>query len=243
MKVSAYVCLLYGKDYLAHAIRSVVHQVDEIVVAYTPTPSHGQRTDLSCPDSRDELHELAERAAGYKLRWHDSKGYHHEGLHRTAGVELCRHDVVMVLDADEVWDARELALALETVERLTACRNFLVNPYHLWKSFNHVCIDNMWPVRFIRKSAPVDGETFYLKQKYAHMGYARSVKDIEYKISIHGHKNEWREGWLDMYRSWKFGMMDVHPTCNDVWNPEPFDSKDLPAVLVGHEFYNLESIE
>lgn len=238
MKVSAYVCCLYGTDYLHYAIRSVIDQVDEVLVAYTSEPSHGHQTDLVCPDTREELLKIAREAAGSKLTWMEGT-YHHEGLHRTAGVDECEHDLVMVLDADEVWDAEELEGALNMV-RAAEAREYLVNPYHLWRSFNHVCTDQMIPTRFIKKSG--DGK-MSLPVQYAHMGYARSVKDIEYKISIHGHKNEWREGWLDMFKKWTFGMMDVHPVCNDIWNPEAFDKTQLPEVLRDHPFYDLDIIE
>lgn len=242
MKVSAYVCLHYGSDFLEYAIRSVIDQVDEVLVAYTPKPSHGHGTDLVCPDTREELLKIARAAAGSKLTWMEGT-YHHEGLHRTAGVDECEHDLVMVLDSDEIWDPTVLKRALDQVraDDIDDPREFLVNPVHFWRSFNHICTDQMYPVRFIRKDRE-PGCQAYLKEQYFHMGYARSVKDIEYKISIHGHKNEWRPEWLDMFRNWKPGTNDVHPTCKDIWNPEPFDKAQLPAVLHDHPFYDLDII-
>ena len=252
MKVSVYVCCHYGTDYLGYAIRSVIDQVDEVLVAYTPKPSHGHQTDMVCPDTREELLEIARAVAGSKLTWMEGT-YHHEGLHRTAGVDECEHDLVMVLDSDEIWSPDRLAYALERVrnpniyrhadqKRDCIPREWLVNPEHLWKSFNHICRDQMSPVRFIRKDGE-EGSKAYLPASYYHMGYARSVKDIEYKISIHGHKNEWRPEWLEMFRNWKPGTNDVHPTCNDIWNPEPFDKMQLPAVLREHPYYGLDVIE
>ncbi len=97
----------------------------------------------------------------------------------------------------------------------------------------------MRPGRFIKRSG--EGQA-YLSEQYFHMGYARSIKDIEYKINIHGHKNEWRAEWMEMYRNWKYGMNDVHPTCEGIWNPEPFDKTTLPELMRDHPYYDLEAI-
>jgi hypothetical protein len=79
MKVISYTALHYGRDYLAAAIRSVIDHVDEHWILYSPIGSHGHRTDVPCPDTRDELYAKAELAAGSKLRWHDGE-WAHEGL-------------------------------------------------------------------------------------------------------------------------------------------------------------------
>src|SRR5574342_223323 len=105
MKTDAYTALLYGSDYLAYAIRSVIDYVDEYHVIYdaSGSGSHGSKTDRTCPDSRETLYALADGAAGHKLRWHDGT-WPYEGAQRDAIHEYAPDaDVILVLDADEVW--------------------------------------------------------------------------------------------------------------------------------------------
>ena len=71
MKVIGYTALHYGRDYLGYAIRSVIDAVEEYHVLYTSQGSHGHRSQAHCPDTRLELFEIAEAAAGAKLRWHE----------------------------------------------------------------------------------------------------------------------------------------------------------------------------
>ena len=82
MRIVAYSAILYGKDYLHHAIRSIIDDVDEYIVLYSPIGSHGHQTHVPCPDTREELYDIAYAAAGEKLRWFDGVWTH--DAHRPA---------------------------------------------------------------------------------------------------------------------------------------------------------------
>ncbi|KKM19987.1 hypothetical protein LCGC14_1650070 [marine sediment metagenome] len=241
MKVSAFICLHHGQDYLEYAIRSVVDIVDEVLVVYSPKPSHGQEGSRPCPESRERLYGIAKLAAGGKLRWKEGD-FASEGAHRDFGVSQTKGDIVLVLDADEVWDKTALKEALEEVQHGEA-NHYLVNPVHLWRSFKWICKDAMWPVRFIKKAGNALVEHRYLKQQYYHFGYARKPQDVHYKMSIHGHKNELRLGWFTKkFLVWSPGVGDVHPTCRDVWTPEAFDKSELPELMKEHPYYDMDII-
>ena len=84
-KVAAVTALHYGIDYLEDAIKSVIDAVDEFHILYSARPCHTVQTDEPCPESREELYQIAERAAGSKLIWHDGN-WLHEGQQRDAGL-------------------------------------------------------------------------------------------------------------------------------------------------------------
>jgi len=100
IKVVGYTALHYGCDYLSYAIRSVINTVSEFHVLYTDKPSHGSRSDAVCPDSEQELHELAWQAAGSKLRWHYGT-WLHEGEQRNSIYDYAPNaDVIICADSD-----------------------------------------------------------------------------------------------------------------------------------------------
>jgi len=67
---------------------------------------------------------------------------------------------------------------------------------------------------------------------------------MQYKMSIHGHKNEFRPNWFaEKFMAWKPGMTDVHPTSVDVWTPELYDKSLIEDVVGDHPYFHLEMIE
>src|SRR5688572_11569683 len=103
MRIVCYIALLYGSDFMNHAIRSIIDDVDSVVVLYSPVGSHGHQSDMPCPDSRETLYEIASNAAGDKLRWFDGL-WAHEGQQRDSIFQIVPDaDVIVVLDSDEVW--------------------------------------------------------------------------------------------------------------------------------------------
>jgi len=82
-----------------------------------------------------------------------------------------------------------------------------------------------------------------------HFGYAVTDETMAYKWRIHGHKDELRPGWLDgKWQAWP-PEDDCHPTNGRKtdgtgwWNPEPFDKWQLPELLRGHPYWDLERVE
>jgi hypothetical protein len=249
-KVLAYVPLHYGKDYLQYAIASVYHVVDEILILYTPQPSHGHGTSMACPDEEEELEgEAYYNDFDAKIVWQTGT-YSREGIHRDTAFDYAKangFDVVVALDADEVWSTQYLQeLIQEVYERRS--EKCLIWMRHLWRSFNYICDDPMRQERICYVGPDKTGLIYADKptNQVWHFGYAREFNQIEYKISIHGHSAEWilpKERWFnEKYKPFP-PVQDVHPTCKDTWNPKPFDKNELPEVMRSHTWFNNERIE
>lgn len=256
MKVHSLTILHYGKDYLPYALRSVYHSVEQLHVFYTPTPSHGHQTDTPPIETKEEL---IKAAYAYdpenKVKWYDMLGVNQEGPQRDLAlktVAAAGAEIVLVVDCDEIWHRYVLRVSLEYVKYFSLHRNNLVNMGHLWRSFNWICYDQGWPVRFINltKPEPEAGEAEYLPSGGPfHFGYAVTDKVMKYKWQIHGHKNELRPRWLtDIWPTWP-PPDNCHPTNGrnergePFWTPEPFDKDRLPAFMADHLFWGLEKIE
>lgn len=245
--IAACYILHYGKEWLSWSMRSVASCVDEICVFYSKSPSHGTQTNLRNPDTRDELYAIAQMYRGY---WHDSDGYPHEGAHRTFAVETCKAlgaDLVVVVDADEVWSPEVLNAAIYQA-RQKPNHSFRIGMRHFWRSTKWVCDDPAMPTRLIRTDVPDNYGEAYLGEdvgKVFHFGYAQSPATIRYKQSIHGHIGEWRQDWFTAkFLNWKPGMTDVHPTCVNYWNPVPYTDTDfsLNYLISDHPYYNQDII-
>lgn len=248
MKIIGFSALLYGADYLGYAIRSVAPSVDQWVVAYSPVGSHGHQADVICPEDETELRAIAEdacAASGVPLLWYSGR-WQYEGQQRDSVFQMVPDaDLVIVVDADEVWEPMAVQAAIHQGWRMKA-RHGLVRFQHFWRSFGWVCHDPAMPVRIIRPEFAND--TAYLDVPCVnHFGYARKPADIWYKIQTHGHKSEWRPEWYEQtFLPWRPGNgrnSDLHPTNRDFWTAEPFDRAQLPDVLHDHPYYGLEMIE
>lgn len=98
MRVESYTILHYGLDYVGSALRSVYDHVDTIHVVYSAHPSHGTQTNLTPPDSREDLMAAA-LDVGPKVQWHDVDRFWTEGPHRDYALSLCNGDLALVVDA------------------------------------------------------------------------------------------------------------------------------------------------
>lgn len=243
MRVAACYVVHYGSEWLYHSMRSVCDFADPHVF-YTSRPSFGHGTNLVCPDSRDTLRLIAGRFDG--MSWTDCGPFRHEGEHRTFAVETLGergYDLVVVVDADEVWDPAVLYDSLKMVEA-TDYRAYRIGMRHFWRSLKWVCDDPATPTRFIKPHHPITDES-YLPGKVYHMGYAQTPAMIAYKQDIHGHKGEWRQGWFEnTFMPWMPGKGDVHPTCVNFWNPQPFVDEDgtLEYLVGDHPFWGKDLI-
>lgn len=250
----AYYALHYGKEYLAHSIRSVQDAVDEIHVLYTLHPSFGVGTRATNPDTLEDLQREASRFATKPVVWHHGS-WSHEGQHRDAIIAIARErgaSVVATVDADELWDAATLATCLDWVERTPkpGVGRYRASFVHFWRSFNHVCRDPAMPERVI-DVRQFPGTVDYLPSEVQlkpvlHFGYAQSEPLMRYKWQIHGHQSELRRGWMDRFVNWQPCEPDVHPTNEKgFWNPEPTDAatKALVDQLLGdHQYHGSDVI-
>jgi hypothetical protein len=245
MKVVGFTALHYGREYLAYAIRSIIDHIDEYHVAYTAIGSHGHRTQVRCPETRDELYAIAKAAAGDKLRWHDGE-WPHEGAQRDSIHQYAPDaDVIVVLDADEVWPEGLLSKAVLYAFHSDTQR-WRVPMVHYWRSmYRSVLHDPAYPIRIIKPSVESGEKTLPTEQSINHFGYAQSPEIVEYKILTHGHKGEWRKDvdWFkDRYLA--NAQIDCHPVGSIHWNPERVDPYDyLPRWMESHPYFYKGLIE
>jgi hypothetical protein len=249
MKIVAYTALHYGADYLRHAIRSIIDDVDSYIVLYTPVGSHGHRTNAICPDTRETLYEIALEAAGDKLRWFDWE-WTHEGAQRDSIFAIVPEaDVIVVLDADEIWPPGLLTEAIETTKTWHR-RDIRLPMIHYWRSLQRVILhDPALPVRLIYPHTKDGAETFTpsssLPKPYQainHLGYAQRSAIVRYKLETHGHKNEFRrdcDWFTDIFMNTD-RVTDLHPVGSDYWNAETIET---PAFLLDHPYARLSVIE
>jgi hypothetical protein len=243
-KVISLTILHYGLPYLEYALRSVVDVVDEAWVLYTPQPSHGSGVHGVCPDHPADLYEAARRGAGQKLHWYTGL-WPYEGAHRDAIDELCPDaDIVLTVDADEVW-AEGLAAQALAFALTSEAGQFDVPFVHYWRSFYRAVLDDaLLPVRIrhrrndpaIRLSVPDPCGVVN------HMGYALPTEYIAYKSPIHGHRAEWRPDWFET--KWQpNAQTDVHPVIFNHWNPVAVDPDEwMPALMQQHPYAGLDVI-
>lgn len=249
MKVVGYSALHYGRDFLHHAIRSIIDDVDSYIVLYTPVGSHGHHTTMTCPDTREELYEIASQAAGDKLRWFDGV-WSHEGAQRDNIFSIVPDaDVIVVLDADEVWAPRLLKDAIRETS-MWHRRDIRLPMIHYWRSLKHAILhDPALPVRLIYPHVKEGAETFTpfppLSKPYQainHFGYAQRSEIVRYKLETHGHKAEFRrdcDWFTDIFMN-PSRTTDLHPVGSDYWN---FETIDVPDFMQDHPYAQLEIIE
>lgn len=240
VKIIAYYIIHYGREWLNWSMRSVVPYVSETHVFYTESPSHGHGTNLKNPESRIELKSIADY---YGCVWHDGI-WQHEGFHRDFALATCYEagaDMVLIVDADELWPPDMLHYLLEKAEAEQDAMYWRVPMIHFWRSLHWAIFDDKaLPMRLHNKNG---SEERYLDDTHGsvlHMGYAQSLSIIKYKQSIHGHKAEWRERWFeDIFRPWSPGVGDVHPTNVNYWNPkfiDPLDFQKFEPLFRGHPY-------
>lgn len=245
MKVIAYTSLLYGRDYLAYAIQSIIDHIDEYHVLYSAHGSHGTQVNTPCPESREELYAIAQTVAGTKLRWHDGN-WRQENEQRESIYQFAPDaDVVIVLDADEIWSEGILDNAIRYVAN-SSTQRWRVPIIHYWRSFSRCVLhDPAYPIRIIKPNAEAGEKTLPTEKKINHFGYAQRSEIVRYKLLTHGHKNEFRRDvdWFkDVFMANR--QTDCHVVGSEYWNPESVNPWNyLPEFMKGHPFSKLDIIE
>jgi hypothetical protein len=249
MKVVGYTALRYGADYLGWAIRSVIDYLDEYHVLYATQPSHGHWSAVVCPETEAELYDIAQQAAGAKLRWH-SGDWQQEGQQRNAIHEVAPDaDVIFNVDYDEIWQSRLIENVLNYVkaDNPNPVRYIRLPLIHYWRSF-YKCVlhDPAFPARAIFPKIQ-SGELGWTNNMglINHLGYAIKPDIMRYKWLIHGHLSELRKdvNWYqDVYLANR--QYDCHPVGSQYWTPEdvnPFNF--MPEFMINHPFYGKKVIE
>ena len=240
----AYYPIHYGSDYLGYSIKSIYDHVDQIHILYASKPSHGSGTTLTNPDSLAKIKEssLLFGDPKNKIVWHHGE-WAYEGAQRDEINKIASKvdaNMILAVDADEIWDKDVLEESI-TNSFQNKKRYNLIRMLTFWRCFHKIATDEMLPNRIILPKI-AEGHN-YMTGRVNHFGYARTVENIEYKISIHGHKGEWRKDWLAIYKNWPNSRnTDLHPTCENFWNLSDFDKTKLPDFMRQHPYYNLEII-
>jgi hypothetical protein len=246
--IIAYYTIHYGSDYLGWSIKSVYDFVDKIYILYTSTPSQGFSTNLGNPDTREKL-----VASAYlfgdpknKIQWIEGQ-WPNEGAHRAAIKNVSSQDcpdMILAVDSDEIWypDVLENSIKEARDSKVDTC---VIRMLTLWRSFSWSCTDEMQPIRITLPKMPQG--TYKLQTssngRVLHFGYARDLASIRYKMTVQGHRAEWRPEWYSRYENWPLsGNNDFHPVVENVWNAIPFDKSKMPAFMREHPYYNLEVI-
>jgi len=248
MKIIAYTALHYGKDYLESAMQSVIDCVDEFHILYTSQGSHGTRIMAPCPETADELFEIAGTFGWGKVHWHTG-AWSAEGKQRDFIHQLSPDaDIILVVDADEIWSPKLVDAAIGLHGDKDGPYRLRAPMVHFWRSFNRAVLhDPAFPERVIypKKENKTVGGLPYVGV-ISHMGYAQRPEIVEYKMKIHGHLNELRtdvDWFQDVYMN-PARSQDLHPIGSDYWNAEAVNPWDyLPQFMMGHPYAYLEIIE
>ena len=109
--------------------------------------------------------------------------------------------------------------------------------------------DPAFPVRLIYPQVKEGDATFWphpiLNPQYRainHYGYAQRSEIVRYKMSTHGHKNEWRRDcdWFNDIFMNPSRTTDLHPVGSDFWN---YETVDVPVFMRDHPYAQLEIVE
>lgn len=245
LKTISLTVLLYGREYLGWALKSIVDYVDEVWVLYSDVGSHGFRVSVPCPESRVELHAIASAVAGNKLRWVDGQWWT-EGQQREAIYALCPDaERIIVVDADEIWPAETIHQAV-TMPRPEGVHKMRIPMVHFWRSFKRAILhDPSWPQRIIYPGVNgFEDAVFQTGKPVCHMGYAQTPAITKYKTLTHGHRRAWKKHWLTTVFLDEDRRIDLHPVGSDAWNAEDVNPLDyLPEWMNKHPFYGLDIIK
>lgn len=246
-KIVGFMALHYGKSYMASAIRSVIDYVDEMWIAYSDVGSHGTRTNIPCPDTRDELLTIAQQAAGDKLGWVDGRWSRENEQRNVIHEVVADADAIVVVDSDELYPE---GLIPDLLQQTSAWHRKRIRvPFvHFYRDFRHCIIhDPSFPERLIYPQVQESSEATAQTRPIAHMGYCQPAETIRYKLEIHGHKADLRctpDEYVDRIYLDRSRWTDLHPVGSEHWNAEPVNPFDyLPAWMQEHPFANRDVIE
>jgi hypothetical protein len=167
--------------------------------------------------------------------------------------QACRADLVLSVDADELWPVGAARATLEYVYAQNRAGRWLAHFQHFWRSFNREVHDHFRPVRIQDLRHPVTVDAYLdlgpQPEPVLHFGYAQAPATIAYKWTCHGHKPELRPGWFqEKFMGWSptNDVGDLHPVVIGLWDkarePSPHTKELLSALLHDHPYFGKEII-
>lgn len=246
MRTLGFLTIHYGKEYLRESLLSIRDHVEEMLVAYSKYPSHGQRVKQDCPDTEEEIFLICQEVLGEKLIWRRSDSYVNESHHRDMRYKHSSgYDLILTIDADEVFKEADIAGALQYAfnnkERYYGIKGYV----NFWRSFNFACYDGFRPIRIENLHASNQLQNLECPLTIYHFSTCQSEPVLRYKMKAFGHASEMRRNWFEeKYYAWRPDnqIQDIHPVSLNLWNAVPFDRFLLPKYLQKHVNFTKELI-
>lgn len=247
MKIYGVIRLHYGADYLRWVIKSFRPIAEKVVILYTEMPSFqgGRPSRDGNIDTRADLVACIPEEDKERILWYDNQPVDVYQVPRI----FPEVDAVLELDSDEVISPELCGSILHEIDQGTlGDRVYRLPMIHHWRSFNYYCTNQGWPTRmFFPKNTGGNDSYFpggYERGVIHHFGYCRRRKEMEYKVDLSEHRPEWRPGWWEeKYNRFPEVLEDVHPTCINMWNAQPYDKTKMPDIMRDHPYWDLEVVE
>jgi hypothetical protein len=235
----------YGKEYLAWAVRGLAQAVDEVHVFYAASPSFGH-VDWAAknPDTEEQLVAEANRYAS--VSWHrvsaTCENEHRDNMLMKASEVGA--SIVAIADADEIWDSEVLTESMRYAYDQNKTARWQARFHNFWRSWYWTVKDHFAPIRIVDMRHPLGRNDERLEQRLPiyHFGYAQCLATMHYKLSCHGHKAEFKPGWLDgKFITWDpiTNNEDLHPCINDFWKAVPTELEvidELNRLMPEHPY-------
>jgi GT2 family glycosyltransferase len=243
----AAVCCIYDDDsWLAAAVESVYGACTTIWFLVGERPWNGEATDQAPLLERiASLPDAAHKIRIVRGNWPD------EASQRNAGLALVREagdDYCLVLDADEIYDADQLAQAVTLVRENPQIDCWRASCFTYWKSYRYrvdppeavtaPIVVRSGTGRFVENrmyEAPAHANLPLETLAFHHMSYARTDEQIRRKITTFGHARDVVPGWFEnVWLRWNVDrtIRDLNPCWPGAYQrivEQPYEL--LPASL------------
>lgn len=248
MKIAANYTVFYGEEFIEYSIKSIYNYVDRINIAigkmswkndkgkrFKPIDNLlGKVKTLPDPDKKIKI---------FRGIWDGDTEQRNFLLDKCIG----KYDYAMIIDADEVWEKREIENLVKTAEEYLAdkvIKVIAVDIIHYYKSLywgfkgtnargvNYLFkADGTVHHEWIRHPGVLP--THKCSAYYHHYGYAYPPEIIENKIKMWGHSAEVIRGWFkNTYLPWKPQAMQAWSPTGDLW--DPVVERELIPEMKGH---------
>lgn len=252
MTVGAVYCLYEDYKFLKYSIDSIYSVVDKIIFLVGDTAWNGDQSLKGDNEKTlqviNEYKDVDDKFVLIKKQW--EQGEIHK---RNYGLDIVRNfklDYCLVIDADEVYETKELKFLIDTAKINPQYSVFRCPMYTYWKEVKYrieppeqycpcvllKCTDTM---RFVENRDATDGglqATLMGHCTMHHFSYVRTDEELKRKhIFVPGHNQSAIAGWFDnVWKAWdnnKF-LLNIHPVWPEVYKRAiEIGLNELPSVM------------